>query len=150
MRFPPTEKEADVRAVALGGASAAGLPSLPPDTAVPDGLLASMLHFCRAGGAPTLALLAPGYRVRLPGSAADDEAVAVRRCAPVRRAETLLTRCLRVARLLPRARAQVACRLAASACTVLGCSFSPDAANLRAKLVAWNSTAGEDTGVMYV
>ena len=69
-------------AVALNGASAAGLPALPADTVLSDGLLASLLHFCRAGGTPTLALLAPGFRVRLPGSAVDDEAVAVRASLP--------------------------------------------------------------------
>ena len=78
MRFPASQAEPTVRAVAFNGAPAAGLPGLPPDTTVSDGMLASLLHFCRAGGLPTLALLAPGYRVRLPGSAVDDEAVAVR------------------------------------------------------------------------
>ena len=78
MRFPASQGEPTVCAVAFNGAAAAGLPSLPPDTTVSDGMLASLLHFCRAGGLPTLALLAPGYRVRLPGSAVDDEAVAVR------------------------------------------------------------------------
>ena len=78
MRFPASQAEPTVCAVAFNGAAAAGLPSLPPDTTVSDGMLASLLHFCRAGGLPTLALLAPGYRVRLPGSAVDDEAVAVR------------------------------------------------------------------------
>ena len=78
MRFPASQAGPTVCAVAYNGAAAAGLPSLPPDTTVSDGMLASLLHFCRAGGLPTLALLAPGYRVRLPGSAVDDEAVAVR------------------------------------------------------------------------
>jgi hypothetical protein len=150
MRFPSGQGDKDdVRAVALNGASAAGLPSLPADTLVSDGLLASLLHFCRAGGTPTLALLAPGFRVRLPGSAVDDEAVAVR-ATP---AFLLRRRTPRRADAEPRcacARAQVACRLAGSACTTLGCSFSPDAAKLRAKLVAWNSAADAEASVMYV
>ena len=83
MRFPASQAEPTVCAVAYNGAAAAGLPSLPPDTTVSDGMLASLLHFCRAGGLPTLALLAPGYRVRLPGSAVDDEAVAVRLQCPL-------------------------------------------------------------------
>lgn len=140
MRFPSSQAEPTVRAVAFHGAPAAGLPGLPPDTTVTDGMLASLLHFCRAGGMPTLALLAPGYRVRLPGSAVDDEAVAVR-ARRVRAGSPVSS-----LRGVP----QVACRLAASACTVLGCSFSPDAAKLRAKLVAWHSTSDAEASVMYV
>ena len=138
MRFPASQAEPTVRAVAFNGAPAAGMPALPPDTTIPDGMLASLLHFCRAGGLPTLALLAPGYRVRLPGSAVDDEAVAVR----LRRSPATF--------LLSRYAPQVACRLAASACTLLGCSFSPDAAKLRAKLVAWHSASDAEASVMYV
>lgn len=56
---------------------------------------------------------------------------------------------MRVRPALTRRFVQVACRLAASVCTLLGCSFSPDAAKVRAKLVAWHSAADGDTGVMY-
>lgn len=121
MRFPASQAEPTVRAVAFNGAPDAGLPGLPPDTTVSDGMLASLLHFCRAGGLPTLALLAPGFRVRLPGSAVDDEAVAVRSkaCQAVSRADDARRR-WRAASLRARAR----CSAAPSRLTLRSCARS--------------------------
>ena len=65
MRFPAVlDCDDGVRALAFNGACSNRRPGFPADTVVPDGLLAALLHFFRAGGTPTLALLAPGFRTR--------------------------------------------------------------------------------------
>lgn len=65
MRFPAVlDCDDGVRALVFNGASSNRRPGFPADTVVPDGLLAALLHFSRAGGTPTLALLAPGFRTR--------------------------------------------------------------------------------------
>ena len=112
----PSESGPDVRSAAFHCAPPPGLLPLSTSTGLSDGFAAAWVQLCRASGQPSLLLLAPGYRVRLPGSAADDEAVAV------------------------------ACRLAAALAPLLKCSFSAEAAAAqRARLAAWTRCATEGT-----
>ncbi len=67
MRFPALIDDGSVRALAFSGAKSGGRPGCPPDTLLADGFLAGLLHFCRAAGTPTLALLVPGYKARGAG-----------------------------------------------------------------------------------
>jgi hypothetical protein len=72
MRVPALLDDAGtVRALAFNGASSSKRPGFPAETPVPCGFLAALLHFCRSGGKPTLALMAPAHRAR---SSADADA----------------------------------------------------------------------------
>jgi hypothetical protein len=60
-RFPLAVQDDSglVRAITLNGASHKR-PGFPPDMQLLDGVLAALLHLCRAAGTPTVALLAEG------------------------------------------------------------------------------------------
>lgn len=63
IRFSPSVRDNSglVRAIALNGAPSHKRPGIPEDAPLQDGVLAGMIHICRASGTPTLALLAQGF-----------------------------------------------------------------------------------------
>lgn len=63
MRFPASVRDDSVmvRAIAFHGGQSNKRPGFPEDTPLQDGILAGLLHLCRAAGTPTLALLAQGF-----------------------------------------------------------------------------------------